>query len=450
MRKIISIIPLQNRMEKRDYNFINNADFDGGMEIILTMTELQIKGKKAKEAARKLCMVSTAVKNNALLEMAKALVENTEKIIRDNSVDVANAKEKGISASMLDRLKLTPERIMQMAEGIEQIAGLNDPIGETDKMITRPNGLQIGKRRVPLGVIGIIYEARPNVTADAAALTLKTSNAVILRGGSEAINSNKIIVDTMRNAIEKAGIPAGALQLVEDTDRKTAVELMKLTDYIDVLIPRGGAGLIRTVVENSTVPVIETGVGNCHTYIDDTADLEMAVNIAVNAKCSRPAVCNAMETLLVSEKVAAEFLPRLEEAMKKYNVEFRGCPVTRKYIKSAVLASDEDYAAEFLDYILAVKVVEGLDEAIEHITKYSSMHSEAIITNSYVNSQRFLNEIDAAAVYVNASTRFTDGFEFGFGAEIGISTQKMHARGPMGLEALTTFKYVIYGNGQVR
>ncbi len=412
-----------------------------------TLTEI---GISAKAAARAMCRISSKTKNEALYAMAQALIDNTDIIIEKNSVDTENAKAKGITKSLLDRLTLTPERIKQMAEGIRQIADLSDPIGEVTNMTMRPNGLQIGRKKVPLGVIGIIYEARPNVTADAAALTLKTSNAVILRGGSEAINSNKILVEVMNKAITEAGMPEGALQLIEDTDRKTAVELMRLNEYVDVLIPRGGAGLIRTVVENSTVPVIETGTGNCHTYVDDSADLEMALKIAVNAKCQRPAVCNAMETLLVAESVAEKFLPELEKAMAEYNVEIRGCEVTRKYISSAKVATDEDYATEFIDYILAVKVVEGLDEAIEHITKYSTGHSEAIITNSYENSQRFLNEIDSAAVYVNASTRFTDGFEFGFGAEIGISTQKMHARGPMGLEALTTVKYVIYGNGQIR
>ncbi len=404
----------------------------------------------AKAASRKLCRVSTETKNKALFAMAQALVDNTDVILKENAVDLKNAEAKGISKSMLDRLALTSERIEQMAAGIRQIADLADPIGEVANMTVRPNGLQIGRKKVPLGVIGIIYEARPNVTADAAALTLKTSNAVILRGGSEAISSNKILVEVMNRAIVGAGIPEGTLQLIEDTDRKTAVELMRLNGYVDVLIPRGGGGLIRSVVENSTVPVIETGTGNCHTYVDDSGDLDMALKIAVNAKCQRPAVCNAMETLLVSEAVAAEFLPMVEKAMTEYKVELRCCEKAMKYIPSATPATEDDYATEFVDYILAVKVVSGLDEAISHIMKYSTGHSEAIITNSYENSQRFLNEIDAAAVYVNASTRFTDGFEFGFGAEIGISTQKMHARGPMGLDALTTMKYVIYGNGQIR
>ncbi|MBR2471449.1 MAG: glutamate-5-semialdehyde dehydrogenase [Clostridia bacterium] len=413
------------------------------------MSELMIKGSKAKEAANKLATVSTVQKNNALLLCAKALVEKSDTIIAANKIDIDNAKAKGITPAMLDRLTLTSERIGQIAEGIRQIVSLNDPIGEIVEQTVRPNGLQIGARRVPIGVIGVIYEARPNVTADVAALTLKTSNAAILRGGSEAINSNKAMVEVINAAYKEAGLPEGTLQLIEDTSRETAVEFMKLNDYLDVLIPRGGAGLIKTVVNNSTVPVIETGVGNCHTYVDDSADINMALDIAVNAKCSRPAVCNAMETLLVSSAVAEKFLPALAEKMSEYNVEIRGCEKVRKYI-SAVPATDEDYATEFLDYKLAVKVVDGIDEAISHITKYSTGHSEAIITNSYENSQRFLNEINSAAVYVNASTRFTDGFEFGLGAEIGISTQKIHARGPMGLKALTTIKYVIYGNGQIR
>ncbi len=413
------------------------------------MNELHIKGAKAKEASARLATVSTVQKNNALSLCAKALVKNSDKIIAANKIDIGNAKEKGITPAMLDRLTLTPERIGQIAEGIMQIISLNDPIGEIVEQTVRPNGLQIGARRVPIGVIGVIYEARPNVTADVAALTLKTSNAAILRGGSEAINSNKAMVEVINGAYKEAGLPEGTLQLIEDTSRETAVEFMKLNDYLDVLIPRGGAGLIKTVVNNSTVPVIETGVGNCHTFVDDSADLEMALNIAVNAKCSRPAVCNAMETLLVSSAVAEKFLPVLADRMAEYNVEIRGCGETRKYI-SAVPATDEDFATEFLDYKLAVKVVSGIDEAISHITRYSTGHSEAIITNSYENSQKFLNEINSAAVYVNASTRFTDGFEFGLGAEIGISTQKMHARGPMGLKALTTIKYVIYGNGQIR
>ncbi len=413
------------------------------------MNELQIKGALAKEASARLATVSTVQKNTALSLCAKALIENSDKIIAANKIDIDNAKAKGITPAMLDRLTLTFERIRQIADGIMQIVSLNDPIGEIVEQTVRPNGLQIGARRVPIGVIGVIYEARPNVTADVAALTLKTSNAAILRGGSEAINSNKAMVEVITGAYKEAGLPDGTLQLIEDTSRETAVEFMKLNDYLDVLIPRGGAGLIKTVVNNSTVPVIETGVGNCHTYVDDSADIDMALNIAVNAKCSRPAVCNAMETLLVSDAIADKFLPALAERMAEYNVEIRGCDKVRQYIP-AVPATDEDFATEFLDYKLAVKVVFGIDEAISHITKYSTGHSEAIVTNSYENSQRFLNEINSAAVYVNASTRFTDGFEFGLGAEIGISTQKIHARGPMGLKALTTIKYVIYGNGQIR
>lgn len=412
------------------------------------MSEFIQMGQIAKKAANVLSGINPKIKNNALLNMADALVSEADKVIEANEKDISNASS--IPASLIDRLTLNIKRIEQMADGIRQIADLKDPIGEVKDMILRPNGLQIGKKTVPLGVVGIIYEARPNVTADAAALTLKTSNAVILRGGKEAIYSNSAIVEILSRAAVKSGLPEGTIQLVKNTDRSSAVEMMRLNEYIDVLIPRGGGGLIKTVVENSTVPVIQTGVGNCHTYIDDSADIKMAVDIAVNAKCSRPSVCNAMETLLVSEKAAPSFLPLLSEAISEYNVEIRGCDVTRRYIKNAVPVTENDYATEFLDYILAVKVVKGIDEAISHIQTYTSQHSEAIVTNDYNNSQRFLNEIDAAAVYVNASTRFTDGFEFGFGAEIGISTQKLHARGPMGLEALTTTKYIIFGNGQTR
>ncbi len=414
------------------------------------MTALEMQAKKAKEAARKLYLVSEEKKNRALFAMADALTENADRIIEQNEIDIKNAREKGTRDAMIDRLCLTKERIVGMAEGIREVALLDDPVGNTDKIIKRPNGLEIGARRVPLGVIGVIYEARPNVTADAAALTLKTSNAVLLRGGSEAINSNKIIVSILNDAATKEGIPEGAIELVADTDRKSAVEMMKLNGYIDALIPRGGAGLIKSVVENSTLPVIETGVGNCHIFVDKSADVDMAVQIAVNAKCSRPSVCNAMETLLVHEDILADFLPSLCEGLAKYNVEIRACDKCRTYIKDAKPATEEDYYTEFLDYILAIKSVADVNEAIEHIAKYSTGHSEAIITNDYANSRTFVNEVDSAAVYVNASTRFTDGSCFGLGAEIGISTQKLHVRGPMGLSALTTIKYVILGNGQIR
>ena len=412
--------------------------------------ELERKGKLAKQASRQLMCASTDTKNRALENMAQALQDHMQEILAANQVDLEAAAEKGIRGALLDRLTLTPERIASMQEGILQIRDLEDPIGETVSMSVRPNGLEIGKKRVPIGVIGIIYEARPNVTADAAALCLKTSNAVILRGGKEAMHSNLCIVNVLAQAIRGAGLPDGTLQIVEDTSRETAREMMKLNDYIDILIPRGGAGLIQTVVKESTVPVIETGVGNCHTYVDQWADLEKAVAIAVNAKCSRPGVCNAMETILVHADVAEAFLPRMAAEMEPYHVELRGCARTCAILPGIRAAEEEDYATEFLDLILAVKIVDSLEDAIEHISRYSSGHSEAIVTENYTNARRFQQEVDAAAVYANASTRFTDGFEFGFGAEIGISTQKMHARGPMGLEALTSIKYVISGNGQIR
>jgi len=414
------------------------------------MTNLKEQAALAKKAAAKLYMTSGEERNRALIAMADALIENTDEILAANETDMKNAAEKGVKPTMLDRLKLTKERIGDMAAGIREIVNLEDPIGNTDKTVKRPNGLEIGQRRVPVGVVGVIYEARPNVTADAAALTLKTANAALLRGGSEAINSNIKIAQILSDAAAKAGMPEGAISLVADTDRKSAQEMMRMNGYIDVLIPRGGAGLIKTVVENATVPVIETGVGNCHTFVDKTADINMAVDIAVNAKCSRPSVCNAMETLLVHEDVMADFLPKLYNAMKEYNVTFKACEKSSAYLPDAEIATDEDYATEFLDYTLAVKAVADIDEAIEHISKYSTGHSEAIITSDYNNSRKFTNEIDAAAVYVNASTRFTDGSCFGLGAEIGISTQKLHVRGPMGLAALTTIKYVVTGNGQIR
>lgn len=414
------------------------------------MTNLEKQAALSKEAAKKLYMLSGEKRNNALLKMADALEKDADKILEANEIDITSAIEKGTRATMIDRLKLTKERISDMAKGIRNIVNLPDPIGSTDKVDLMANGLEIGMKRVPLGVVGIIYEARPNVTADAAALTLKTANATILRGGSEAINSNKKIVEILSCAATEAGMPEGAIQLVADTDRKVAQEMMKLNKYIDVLIPRGGAGLIKMVVENATVPVIETGVGNCHTYIDKDADIDMAVNIAVNAKCSRPSVCNAMETLLVHKKMSEKVLPLISEKMKEFGVKFKACEKTIKYLENAEPSTEEDYATEFLDYTLAVKEVENISEAIAHIGRYSTGHSEAIVTNNYENSKKFTNEIDAAAVYVNASTRFTDGGCFGLGAEIGISTQKLHARGPMGLSALTTVKYVIGGSGQIR
>ncbi len=412
--------------------------------------ELLEKGTLARNAAYKLVSVPTPIKDRALDAIAGALVLRADEIIAANEIDIENARSNGTREAMIDRLTLTHERIAGIAEGVRQVRALNDPIGETVKMWKRPNGLEIGQKRVPLGVIAIIYEARPNVTVDAAALCLKTSNACILRGGSEAINSNRAIMKIMQDAAYMAGIPEGALNIIEDTSRKTATELMQMNGYIDLLIPRGGKGLIKSVVENATVPVVETAAGNCHVYVDGGADFDMAIEIVMNAKVQRPSVCNAAETLLVDAEIADKFLPAICTALKAHNVEIRGDEKTLSLCSDAIPATDEDYYTEYNDYIIAVKVVNGVDEAIAHINKYNTKHSEAIVTNNYEHSMKFLNEVDAAAVYVNASTRFTDGFEFGFGAEIGISTQKMHARGPMGLEALTSIKYVIFGNGQIR
>lgn len=412
--------------------------------------ELNEKGFSAKQASYILASLSAEKKNEALGRIAELLVENTDKIIAENKIDVDNAREKGTSEVMLNRLSLDAKTIEGIAEGIRQVASLDDPIGEVMGMTKRPNGLLIGKTRVPIGVIGIIFEARPNVTADAAALCLKSGNAVILRGGSEAINSNKILVSVMQKALEECGLPTGCIQLVEDTSRQTATELMQLKEYLDLLIPRGGAGLIKAVTENATVPVIETGVGNCHIYVNESADLDMAVKILVNAKTSRPSVCNAAEKLIIDRGIAKEFLPAIAKALEEKNVTLRCDSEALEIIKNGVPATDEDWDTEYLDYVIGIKVVAGIDEAIKHINAHSTKHSEAIITNNHENAMRFHREIDSAAVYVNASTRFTDGFEFGFGAEIGISTQKMHARGPMGLSELTTVKYIIFGDGQVR
>ncbi|WP_300348250.1 glutamate-5-semialdehyde dehydrogenase [Clostridium sp.] len=412
--------------------------------------ELIIKGKKAKEASYELSIASTNEKNNGLLKISEALISRCDEILEENKKDLDKAMEKGTSKAMLDRLKLDRERVIGISNAVADVVKLDDPIGEVTSMFKRPNGLRIGVQRVPLGVVGIIYEARPNVTADAAALCLKTGNAVILRGGSEAINSNLKIVEVISEALKEAGLPEGSVQILEDTSRETATEFMRLNDYLDVLIPRGGAGLIKAVVNNATVPVIETGVGNCHIYIDSEADIPMGVDIIVNAKTSRPAVCNAAEKLLVHKDIAKEFLPIAIKALKEKGVEIRGCEKTKAIVSDINDATSEDWGKEYLDYILGVKVVESLDEAIIHINKYGTKHSESIVTKNYFNSEKFLQRIDAAAVYVNASTRFTDGGEFGFGAEIGISTQKLHARGPMGLKELTTSKYIIYGNGQTR
>ncbi len=414
--------------------------------------DLNITGEKAKAAARIAATLTTGKKNELLNAMAEALKAERDKILAANVIDVEKAVKAGTKASLVDRLSLNKDRIDAMAEGLLQIAKLPDPIGEVINMNTLPNGLIVGEKRVPMGVVAIIYEARPNVTADAFGLCLKSGNAVILKGGSDAINSNIAIVGTFKKAVAEAGVNPDIVQLIEDTSRETAAALMKLNKYIDVLIPRGGAGLIQSVVQNSTVPVIETGVGNCHVYIDDSADIQMGIDIIINAKTQRPGVCNAAETLLVSEKAAKSFLPAAVKALREKNVEIRGCEKTAEICPDMgiIPASEDDYYTEFLDYILAVKVVGGVDEAIEHIARYSTGHSEAIVTESYTNAMKFLNEVDSAAVYVNASTRFTDGNEFGFGAEIGISTQKLHARGPMGLKALTTTKFIIYGNGQIR
>jgi glutamate-5-semialdehyde dehydrogenase len=405
--------------------------------------------KKAKNCTSVFARISSIQKNNLLEKMAQSLIAQSQKIMDANGVDVENAVQKGLNKTLIDRLTLDQKRINGMAEGLHTLIQLDDPIGKIDKMWRRPNGLEIGQQRVPLGVVGIIYEARPNVTVDAAGLCLKAGNAVILKGGSEALNSNRILVAVLQEALRDCNLPEGVVQFIDSTDREAVQYLMRLNRYIDVLIPRGGAGLIKTVVENSIVPVIETGVGNCHTYIDSEADLNMARQIAYNAKVQRPGVCNAMETLLVNEEIAPTILPLLAVDYQKAGVELRGCPITNRLI-SAKSASETDWETEYLDLILAVKVVKNLDEAIEHINHYGTKHSESIVTNNYQKARRFLAEIDAAVVYVNASTRFTDGFEFGFGAEIGISTQKLHTRGPMGLEALTTTKYIVYGNGQIR
>ena len=414
------------------------------------MSSLISLGKKAKEASYILGNLSSKDKNDALYAMADFLIENSKVIIEANKKDLETSRIKGTSESMLDRLALNEARIEGMANGLRQVAALEDPVGEVLGMWTRPNGLQIGKKRVPMGVIGIIYEARPNVTSDAAGLCFKSGNAVILRGGSEAINSNKAIAEALREGLKSVGLVEDAVQLVEDTSREVATEMMKLNDYIDVLIPRGGAGLIKAVVNNATVPVIETGTGNCHIYVDEDCDFEMAKNIIVNAKTSRPSVCNAAEKLLINEKIAGKFMPIIFEALRENGVEIRGDESLKALDDSVILASEEEWYNEYLDYTIGVKIVKDIDEAINHINKFGSGHSEAIVTKSYEASQIFLQKVNAAAVYVNASTRFTDGEEFGFGAEIGISTQKLHARGPMGLKELTTIKYIIFGNGQIR
>ncbi len=414
------------------------------------MKELIEIGKKAKNASLILANASSGLKNDALQRAAYNLQKYSGDILQANLTDLENAEKTGLKGSILDRLRLSRERIESIAEGLKQVTTLEDPIGEVIRMWKRPNGLRIGLKRVPLGVVGMIYEARPNVTVDVFGLCIKTGNASILRGGKEALYSNKAIVNVLRRSLMESGLPENSVQLIEDTSRESAVELMKLNDYLDVLIPRGGAGLIKTVVENSKVPVIETGVGNCHIYIDDEADKEKAISITFNAKTQRPGVCNAAESLLVHSSVAELLLPLIGKKLHENNVELRGDQTVCKILNYAIPASEEDWGTEYLDLIMSVKIVGSLKEAIDHINTYGTKHSEAIVTESYSHAQQFLDEVDAAAVYVNASTRFTDGFEFGFGAEIGISTQKLHARGPMGLTALTSTKYIIYGDGQIR
>lgn len=414
------------------------------------MKELEIKGQAAKTAGYQLGLLSAQEKNTALLAMADALLACKETILAANQLDMANANAKGMDQAFLDRLLLTEDRLESMAQGLRQVAALEDPIGHVDEMWLTEDNLQIGKMRVPLGVIGIIYEARPNVTADAAGLCLKSGNAVLLRGSSDAINSNKALVQALDEAAQKTGIPQGAIALIEDTSRECVNAMLRLNDYLDVLIPRGGAGLIRNVVENATVPVIETGTGNCHVYVDDSADLDMAQDIVYNGKVQRPGVCNATETLLVHQNIAEIFLPKIAEKLLAANVELRCDEKAHALIPESVLATDEDYATEFHRLILAVKVVSDIHEAIEHINHYGTKHSEVIVTNRYDHGQLFQKAVDAACVYINASSRFSDGFQFGFGAEIGISTQKLHARGPMGLKELTSYKYIIFGQGQIR
>lgn len=411
---------------------------------------LQELGVRAKKASRELNRLGVKRKNEGLEAVAKALILHQDKILAANEKDVKKAKENQMKESLVDRLSLTEERIEAMAEGLTQIVALEDPVGEVSEMKTSPLGMQIGQKRVPLGVIGIIYESRPNVTADAFGLCFKTGNAVILRGGSDALNSNLAITKVIAEALSACDLPADSIQLLTDTSHETAEKFMRLNEYIDVLIPRGGAGLIKTVVEKSTVPVIETGTGNCHVYVDESADIDMAVNIIENAKTQRYGVCNACESLVIHKKIVKDVLPKIADRLAEHGVEMRGDEYSMQCDRRIIKASEEDYGTEYLDAIISIKTVDSLEEAIEHINHYNTGHSEAIVTSDYHNAMTFLNDVDAAAVYVNASTRFTDGFEFGFGAEIGISTQKLHARGPMGLKALTTTKYIILGDGQIR
>lgn len=414
------------------------------------MEYLEEMGRKAVRAKYELQGLTTEVKNKALQAAAAALTAFEERILEANNKDYEIAKANGMSEGLLDRLKLTHDRIVSMSEGLMQIAELEDPVGEIMESFDRPNGLHIEKVRVPMGVVGIIYEARPNVTADAFGLCFKTSNAVILKGGKDAFYSNAAVTEVIREALLNENITADAIQLIENNDRVVTTEFMRLKQYVDVLIPRGGAGLIRAVVENSMIPVIETGTGNCHIYVDEYADLDKAIPIIINAKTQRIGVCNACESLLIHEKIAEKFLPMLGSALQAKNVEMRGDERVRRFLPYTVEASEEDYGMEYLDYIISMKTVASVEEAVEHINRYNTRHSDAIITENKENAGKFLKGVDSACVYVNASTRFTDGFEFGFGAEIGISTQKLHARGPMGLRELTTYKYLIHGNGQIR
>jgi len=414
------------------------------------MNELIEIGKRAKEASKQLAHLNTDQKNRVLILVADLLESSTSTILEANAADLKQGEEMGLKGAIVERLTLSPDRIRGIANGLREIVQLEDPIGEIEEMKKRPNGLLIGKKRVPLGVVGVIYESRPNVTADVAGLCIKTGNVCMLRGGKEAFRSNNAIVKIFHKAIVECGLNPNMVQLVQDTSRESAMAMMKLNAYLDILIPRGGAGLIQAVVQNSTVPVIETGVGNCHIYVDEAADLEKAVAIVYNAKTHRPGVCNAAESLLVHEKVATDVLPTIGKSLKDGGVEIRGDRWTCELIPGATAATEEDWSTEYLDLVISSKVVGSLEEAVDHINSYGSMHSESIITENYSNAQYFLDRVDAAAVYVNASTRFTDGFEFGYGAEIGISTQKLHARGPMGLKELTTSKYIIYGSGQTR
>lgn len=411
---------------------------------------LSNQGQIARKAARALAITPTTIKNNALLAMADALENNSDEILQANKLDLQQGEKNGLTKALLERLSLNPARIKDMADGIREIAALPDPIGEVISISKRPNGLEVGRVRTPIGVIGIIYESRPNVTADAAALCIKAGNAVILRGGEEALNSNRLIAATIADAAVKAGLAEGAIQLVDSEDREAAVYLMKMHDYLDVLIPRGGKGLKAAVMENATVPIIMTGMGNCNVYIDQYADLKKAAPIVMNAKVQRPSVCNAAEKLLVHEAVAEQFLPDMIKELRAAGVSIRGCKRTRKIVSDVIPAVDADWDEEYLDLILAVKIVDSLNEAIDHINNHGTGHSEAIISENYSDVRQFMSAVDAAAVYANASTRFTDGNVFGFGAEIGISTQKLHARGPMGLPELTTTKFIIYGDGQIR